>query len=87
MGTIYNILSIRSDIRSRNKSKLRNFIEAIWYIARSGCQWRLLPNHYGSWRAIHARFQGWSELFKAPQMIPGLEAMMIGSTIVRTPCL
>ena len=86
---IYRVLECRKDIRVRNKEKLRVFIEAIWYIVRSGCQWRLLPSTYGSWRAIHARFQRWSrkgvwqELFQSLQLDPDLEVTMIDSTIVR----
>ena len=86
---IYNKLSERKDIRRRNKRKLRIFIEAIWYMSRTGCQWRLLPNYYGSWRAVHSRFQAWSEkgvweyLFKSVQKEADLEATMIDSTIVR----
>ena len=35
---IIAILRTRKDIKTRNESKLRRFIEAIWYRARSGCQ-------------------------------------------------
>ncbi len=45
---IIAILSTRKDVKTRNESKHRLFIEAIWYMARSGCQWRLLPNVYGA---------------------------------------
>ena len=48
---IIAILRTRQDIKTRNESKLRRFIEAIWYMARSGCQWSLLPSIYGSWIA------------------------------------
>ena len=29
-------------------------------MARTGCQWRLLPSYYGCWRAIHRRFKRWA---------------------------
>ena len=86
---IIAILRTRKDIKTKNESKLRRFIEAIWYIVRSGCQWRLLPSTYGSWRAIHMRFKSWAdkgiwaELFTQVQVDPDMEATMIDATIVR----
>ena len=55
------ILRTRKDIKTRNENKLRRFIEAVRYIAESGCQWRLLPGIYGGWRAVHMRFKSWSD--------------------------
>lgn len=71
------------------ETQLRNFIEAIWFIARTGCQWRLLPSIYGHWRAIHKRFKSWSnrgiwrELFEYMQIDPDIEIAMLDATIVR----
>jgi transposase len=86
---IIGILRTRKDIKTRNESKLRRFIEAIWYIARSGCQWRLLPSIYGSWRAVHMRFKNWSDkgiwadLFEQVKVDPDVEVTMIDATVVR----
>ena len=38
----------RIDVKDQEHT--RKFIEALWYIVRSGCQWRLLPSVYGHWR-------------------------------------
>lgn len=86
---IFTVLSKRKDIKIGNENKIRLFIEAIWYITRSGCQWRLLPSIYGSWRAIHMRFKSstdkgiWANLFEQMQVNPDLEATIIDATIVR----
>ena len=86
---IFTILRERKDIRTGNEEKLRLFIEAIWYMARSGCQWRLLPRVYGSWRAVHSRFKNWSDkgvwsdLFTSTASEADMESIMIDSTIVR----
>jgi transposase len=86
---IIAILRTRKDIKTRNESKLRRFIEAVWYMARSGCQWRLLPSIYGSWRAIHMRFKNWSDkgiwadLFEQVKLDPDVEVTMIDTTIIR----
>ena len=86
---LFAFLRTRRGIRTGNEPKLRRFIEGIWYICRSGCQWRLLPSWYGSWRAVHQRFKEWSHkgvweaLFKKIQHCPDGEFMMIDATIVR----
>lgn len=86
---IIEILRKRKDIKTRNEDKIRRFIEAIWYITRSGCQWRLLPSIYGSWRAVHMRFKTWADkgiwadLFEQVQANPDTESTMIDTTIVR----
>jgi transposase len=76
-------------IHKNDIGQLRNFFEAVNYVLRSGCQWRLLPYYYGSWRAVHKRFKQWSNrgiwkmLFEAAQIDPDMEQTMIDSTIVR----
>ena len=76
-------------IHKSDFEKLRNFIEAVGYMSRSGCSWRLLPHYYGDWRALHKRFRAWNErdiwhkLFEFAQKDPDLELVMIDSTIVR----
>lgn len=69
--------------------KLRLFIEAVYFMARSGCQWRLLPSCYGYWRSVHRRFKRWSEreiwekLFQSSQQSPETEHVMVDATIIR----
>ena len=70
-------------------ARLRLFMEAVCYMCRSGCQWRLLPIYYGNWRAIHKRFKEWSnrsiwkKLFEFLRKDPDMEWVSIDSTIIR----
>ena len=32
----------------------RQMVDAMLFIARTGCQWRYLPERYGSWTAVSA---------------------------------
>lgn len=86
---IFKILQTISSIRTGNENKLRIFIESIWFMARSGCQWRLLPKEYGSWRAIHRRFKHWSDkgvwdkLFTSFTNVADMESVIMDATIAR----
>ena len=86
---IFLKLHKKNDIRAKDEKKTRLFIEAIWYVMRTGCQWRLLPTIYGGWRAIHMRFKSWSDkgvwqyLFEGLQDVPDMEGIIIDGTIIR----
>lgn len=87
--TIFDILLKIKGLHIKNINRIRVFIEAVYYISKSGCQWRLLPFYYGNWRAIHKRFKQWSDkniwnfIFESVQVDPDMEYAMIDSTIVR----
>jgi transposase len=38
---------------------LREILNAIFYIARSGCQWRLLPHDFPPWKTVHHYLRTW----------------------------
>jgi len=44
----------------------RKVLEGILYVLRTGRQWKMLPEEYGSGSTCHRRFQQWSlsEVFK-----------------------
>jgi transposase len=44
----------------RRKTKMRNIFDAIFYIAQSGCQWRLLPKDFPPYTTIQRYFYRWS---------------------------
>lgn len=75
-------------IHTQDERSLRQFVEAIWFIVRSGSQWRLLPEYYGYWRAVHRRFKRWVDLGIWEQLMEyvtdkDLELSIIDATIVR----
>ena len=35
-----------------NESKCKKFMEAIFWMARTGAQWRELPEKYGKWNSV-----------------------------------
>ncbi len=76
-------------LHSHSPEKLRIFVEGVWFILRTGVQWRHLPPCYGAWNSIHRKFKRWSDrglwknLFQSVQREPDLEYVMLDSTIVR----
>ncbi len=38
---------------------LRVILDGIFYVPRSGCQWRMLPRSYGPWSTVYAYFRRW----------------------------
>ena len=69
--------------------KLKMFIEAIYWITRTGAQWREMPEKYGCWNSIFARFNDWSKkniwgkLMEFCVQDPDLEYLSIDATIIR----
>lgn len=40
---------------------LRDVFDAIFYITRTGCQWRNLPDEFGKWSAVYYYFDKWTK--------------------------
>jgi transposase len=82
------ILSSIHNIKTKDELKLRKFIEALWFMARTGCQWRLCPPNYGAWRSVHQCFMRWNRknigniLFEEC-LDPDLQEMMMDGTSIR----
>jgi putative transposase len=38
---------------------LREILDAIFYVVRSGCQWRLLPHDFPPWKTVYHYFRFW----------------------------
>ncbi len=36
-------------------------LNAIFYILKTGCQWKDMPNDLPPWKAVHAQFMRWKE--------------------------
>jgi putative transposase len=39
----------------------RSLANAIFYVVRSGCAWRLLPREFGPWQTVYGYFRQWSQ--------------------------
>jgi putative transposase len=39
----------------------REILNALWYLARSGCAWRLLPHDFPPWPVVYHYFRVWRD--------------------------
>jgi putative transposase len=37
----------------------REIVNAIFYVLRTGCQWRFLPHDFPSWKTVYTYFRNW----------------------------
>jgi putative transposase len=58
-GQYGTILSIICDKRKRERS-LKGVLDAILYLLKSGCQWRMLPSDFPKWQLVYYYFRKWS---------------------------
>jgi transposase len=86
---IKDILPGRPGSEGRPPKDNRLFVEALLYRYRAGIPWRDLPERFGDFRVVHARFSRWAKrgvwkrVFELMAAEADNEYAMIASTIVR----
>jgi transposase len=73
----------------RSGADNRGFLEAVLWIARTGCPWRDLHPEFGCWNSVFRRFRRWAlngvfeRVFESLSGDPDFEYAIIDGTIVR----
>jgi transposase len=49
----------RSRKGGRPRLPLRQVMDGIFYVLRTGCQWKAVPPEFGSGSSLHRYFQAW----------------------------
>ena len=86
---IYDYLKTLKNVRLVGTNWGRNFIEAVYYVMSTGCQWRMLPDYYGKWQTIYKRFSRWRDkgiwdgLFEKATEHADLQEVMLDGTTLR----
>jgi putative transposase len=52
----------RSPKGGKPRLPLRQVADGIFYVLRTGCQWKAAPREFGSSSSLHAYFQEWTQL-------------------------
>lgn len=45
----------------KRKHELRSIWNAIHYLVKTGCQWRMLPSHFAKWQLVYYYYKKWSD--------------------------
>jgi transposase len=66
----------------------RAFVNAVWFVAKTGIPWRDLPDRFGKWDTVYHRFNAWCKAGVWQRVLaavqdPDLEWLMLDSTVVR----
>ena len=66
----------------------RRIMNGILWITRNGAPWRELPERYGKWQAVYARFRHWKQLgiFEAIFVALSVDADTENISIDSTSC-
>lgn len=55
----WQIISKFLDVERRRKYDLREIVNAILYVVKTGCQWRMLPGDFAKWEIVYYYFSSW----------------------------
>jgi transposase len=86
---IKHLLPGRGDEPGRPAENNRLFIDAVFWIAKTGAPWRDLPERFGCWNSVFRRFSRWCQTGVWERVLrsligePDLEELILDSTIVR----
>ena len=67
----------------------RLFVDAVVWMARTGCPWRDLPPFFGKWNSVWKRFRRWAKagiwerILAALADDPDFESIIIDGTVIR----
>lgn len=86
---LYALLQGERKIHTKQRETIRLFLEASYWVCRSGAQWRFLPPAYGKWNSVYVRFARWDalgiwgRLFAQVADDPDLQSVLIDATVIR----
>ena len=43
------------------KHSKKDILDAIYYVVRTGCQWRCLPHDFPPWKTVYEQFRRWKK--------------------------
>jgi putative transposase len=49
------------DTKRKRKHELREIFNAIFYLLKTGCQWRMLPGNFPPWQVVYYYYSSWKK--------------------------
>ena len=49
-------------LKMKRKHSLKKILEAMFYVVKTGCHWRMLPKCYPKWQLVYYYFSKWRDL-------------------------
>ena len=60
-ATLAAYFAADSQLGRPRKTNLRAVVEAILYVLRAGCPWRMLPSDFPPWQTVYGYFRPWRD--------------------------
>ena len=57
----WQVIAKHLDIDRNRKYELREIVNAILYLVKTGCQWRMLPKDFAPWKTVYYYFSVWKK--------------------------
>jgi len=57
----WQIISKFLDLKRSRKFDLREVVNGILYLVKTGCQWRMLPQDFPRWEIVYYYFNKWKK--------------------------
>ena len=57
----WQVISKYLDTERSRKYELREIVNAILYLVKTGCQWRMLPGDFPQWTIVYYYFSAWKQ--------------------------
>lgn len=57
----WQVISKHLDTKRSRKYDLREIVNAILYLVKTGCQWRMLPGDFAPWKTVYYYFSVWKK--------------------------
>jgi transposase len=86
---IFSYLRGKKGVYCKSVEKTKKFLEAVYFIMRTGAQWIELPSYYGAYKSVHRRFIYWAKKGIWNQILTHFakdcdgESFMIDGSVIR----
>ena len=57
----WQVISKFLDTKRNRKYELREIVNAVLYMVKAGCQWRMLPGDFAPWKLVYYYFDTWKK--------------------------